>query len=234
MSITWFDHLYFTIIAIVIPYVGLHTAKTSVEDTSTEVLLPPKKHIYYSNSLLLLIGALIVLTLWNVYYRPFSLLGIDYPYVDNIVLLLSTTILMLYFIDTLFGYFYKKKTKKEMKDTLEIMPSNWSEYKHYILLAFAAGICEEIIFRGFLITYIRELMHNHPYSFYVALLLPSISFAVSHIYQGWLAVLKIFVLSILFGAVFILSKSLALVIVIHIFVDLFSGALLVKIAQKLN
>lgn len=238
MNVNWFDHFFFTIIGVVLPLMGLITAKTTeVEEMSDDVagqMLPPKKHIYYTNGLLLVIGALIVLTLWNINYRPFSLLGIDYPIMDNMVIGLSVLISLIYLIDTLFNYYNSSKVKNQIQDLINVMPTSWKDYKHFIFLALAAGICEEIIFRGFLINYIRELMDGSQYSNYMALIIPSVIFSISHIYQGWLAVVKIFSLSLLFGAIFILSKSLLIVIIIHVLVDLISGAVMVKVAQRLG
>ncbi|MBL0101804.1 MAG: CPBP family intramembrane metalloprotease [Saprospiraceae bacterium] len=48
-------------------------------------------------------------------------------------------------------------------------------------------------------------------------------FSISHIYQGWAAVLKIIILSITLGFIFLYSGSLLYVILIHILIDLISG-----------
>jgi uncharacterized protein len=48
-------------------------------------------------------------------------------------------------------------------------------------------------------------------------------FAVSHLYQGIWAVIKILIVAILFGIIFWYSKSLLLVVVLHVLVDLVSG-----------
>ncbi|MFM2394195.1 MAG: hypothetical protein RLZZ546_2177 [Bacteroidota bacterium] len=238
MNVNWFDHFFFTIIGIILPLMGLLTSRsTDVEEVTDEMsgqILPPKKHIYYTNGLLLVIGAMIVLTLWNINYRPFSTLGINYPIMDKMVVGLSILISIIYLADTLFNYYNSSKVKKQIEELINVMPTTWKDYKHFIFLALAAGICEEIIFRGFLINYIKELMGGSPYSNYMALIIPSVIFSISHIYQGWLAVIKIFFLSLLFGAIFILSKSLLIVIIIHVLVDLISGAVMVKVAQRLG
>ena len=103
------------------------------------------------------------------------------------------------------------------------MPLTWQEYGHYVFLAFAAGICEEIIFRGFLINYLQYYLSGYAYATLISIILPAIVFSLSHLYQGWWAVVKILAIAILLGWIFIVTKSLLIVIVLHIVIDLISG-----------
>ncbi|MBL0084809.1 MAG: CPBP family intramembrane metalloprotease [Saprospiraceae bacterium] len=112
------------------------------------------------------------------------------------------------------------------------MPSTWSDYRHFIFLAFAAGICEEIIFRGFMVNYVLEMTSATSFAVPLALIVPAFIFAISHIYQGWLSVVKIASISLLFGALYMYTSSLYLVIIIHTVVDLVSGAVLVGVSRS--
>jgi membrane protease YdiL (CAAX protease family) len=112
------------------------------------------------------------------------------------------------------------------------MPTSWSDYKHFIFLSFAAGIGEEIMFRGFMINYIYSISQDTGYSYLLAILIPALLFSLAHIYQGILSVVKIMCISILFGAIYIWSESLLIVCIIHVLVDLVSGALLVLLFNK--
>ncbi|HMP31688.1 MAG TPA: CPBP family intramembrane metalloprotease, partial [Saprospiraceae bacterium] len=71
-----------------------------------------------------------------------------------------------------------------------------------------------------------------PTNIFFAILIPSLIFALSHMYQGWLNVLKIFTISLLFGNIYVYSESLLIVIVLHILVDLVSGSLLIFNKKK--
>lgn len=110
-----------------------------------------------------------------------------------------------------------------MDEMQHLMPLTWDEFKHYIFLAFSAGICEEVVFRGFIVTYISYYAMELPYGTWVAIIIPALVFSLSHMYQGWLAVLKIFIISMLFGGIFLVSGSLIVVILIHVFIDIISG-----------
>jgi uncharacterized protein len=233
MELGWFDHLLFFVVGIVLPLITYMTERPqAVELEDEEFSLPPKKHIYYTNGLVLIIGALIVLTLWNVTFRSFDVLGINYPIIDKIVYLLCGITIVIYSVDTFYNYINSKKVKEDTKALSLIMPTSWQDYQHFIFLAIAAGVCEEIVFRGFLVNYIIEAFETKSYNYYLALLIPALIFSVSHIYQGVFAVIKIFSLSLLFGAIFLFSKSLLLVIIIHVLVDLISGAVMVKVYSK--
>ena len=220
IEFNWFDHIFAIFILIVIPALSFRSERMSPDLIES---LPPKKHLFYSNGLMLFIGALLVITSWNISERPWSALGIEWIQSNPIVWILSITILFFYFGDILYGYINKNYLKSRMDEMQYIIPVNWDEFKPYIFLAFSAGICEEIVFRGFLITYIFHYIGDMPYGQEIAMVIPALVFSLSHLYQGWWAVLKIFIIALLFGAIFIFSGSLILVILIHIFIDLVSG-----------
>jgi uncharacterized protein len=237
MNFIWFDHLFFCVVGILLPIMSVMAEKPNADDQDIDIYkpsLPPKKHIYYTNGLMLCIGAMIVLTLWNLTLRPFDVLGVNYPTIDALVIGLCSVIVIIYSIDTFINYTNSKKSLDDIKELSHIMPTSWNDFKHFIFLAFAAGICEEIVFRGFLVNYISHLCAGSEYGYFLALVLPAVIFSISHVYQGWFAVMKIFAISLLFGAIFIFSKSLLLVCIIHVLVDLISGAVMVKVFTDAN
>ncbi len=102
-----------------------------------------------------------------------------------------------------------------------VMPERKIELRYFIFgVSTSAGICEEIIFRGFLLGSLLELL-GMP----VAILLSSLAFGLPHIYQGASGVIKTFLLGVLFACVYWVSESLLLAIVLHIIIDFYSGTL---------
>lgn len=231
MDFTIADHAFFFVIGIFLPMISLMSERASADMPDIELRLPPKKHIYYQNGLMLVIGALIVLTIWNINERSWDLFGFVYPETNVFVWAMVGALVILYAGDSLYSVF-SKKIEPESKKLGQILPQSWSDYGHFTFLALAAGVCEEIIFRGFMINYILGLMGNSSLGVYLAIVIPAVIFSISHIYQGVVSVFKIFVLSLLFGAIYIYSKSLLLVIIIHVLVDLISGALMVQFGKK--
>ncbi|MBK8348775.1 MAG: CPBP family intramembrane metalloprotease [Saprospiraceae bacterium] len=216
----WFDHLCALILLVIIPVMSL---KNEQLDQDIVDSLPPKKHLFYTNGLMLIIGALLVMTSWNISDRPWHDLGFAWPVKDIYISYLILIACFFYLGDIVYGLSDKKKYAKKIREISFIIPLNIAEFKHYIFLALAAGLCEEIIFRGFLITYLKHVFSGIQYSDFWAVIIPAISFSISHIYQGWAAVLKIIILSITLGFIFLYSGSLLYVILIHILIDLISG-----------
>jgi len=81
-----------------------------------------------------------------------------------------------------------------------------------------AGICEEALFRGFLLHY----LHTSPWrlNLTLALLLSALIFGLQHLYQGVQGVIVSAVLGALFGLLFLLSGSLLLPMLLHAALDL--------------
>ena len=230
MELNGFDHFLFFVICIVLPGMSLLSARSEV--AGIKPLLPAKKHIYFSNGLMLWIGALLVLTNWNISDKGWTLLGIQYPYIDNVVNGMIGVLVFIYAVDTIYNIINADKKEEESGVMEQILPENWGEYLPFIFLAVSAGICEEVVYRGFLVNYFLQITSSTGYAYFLSLILPSIFFAVGHIYQGWVNVVKIFSLSLLFCGIFLFSKSLLLVIVIHVLVDLISGAIVVILNRR--
>lgn len=227
MDLTWFDHLYFLVIAVVIPIMSVMSGNAidELEDEDLAVINGDKKHLYYSNGLLLWIGALLVTTSWVLTPKSFTLLGIAWPKIDNRIWMYSAILLAIYAIDTAVNvYHHYKNTEEEDEKGMEVvLPHTWMEYLHFCFLAVSAGVCEEIVYRGFLINYFKEVLPTSPYALQLAILIPAVLFSLAHLYQGWFNVIKIFSISILFSNIFIYSESLLIVVLIHVLVDLISG-----------
>jgi membrane protease YdiL (CAAX protease family) len=111
------------------------------------------------------------------------------------------------------------------------LPEKAKELPTYVLLCLCAGIFEEIIYRGFMVTYFlpTDGSDNIPW---VALFAPSVLFSLAHTYQGWIAVIKIFIFSLLLGAIFILTKSIYPTMILHFLIDLVGGIVAMKQYKK--
>jgi membrane protease YdiL (CAAX protease family) len=99
-----------------------------------------------------------------------------------------------------------------------VLPGTEEEIRWFTLLCISAGICEEILFRGFFLPF----LHHGPWplSWTLALLVSSLSFGLNHLYQGISGVLSTALAGLAFGIVFLLTGNLVLPILLHIAVDL--------------
>ena len=87
-----------------------------------------------------------------------------------------------------------------------------------MFVSITAGICEEVLFRGFMLHY----LHVFPWTLdlTLALLISSLIFGVHHLYQGASGAAGTAIIGILFGLLFLLTGNLLLPIVLHGAMDL--------------
>jgi membrane protease YdiL (CAAX protease family) len=112
------------------------------------------------------------------------------------------------------------KTARMLYSMRNLLPRSEAEKKRWVGLSVTAGICEEIIFRGFLFLYLREILGI---SLYGAVVVSSLIFALSHFYQGPSNVIRVGFVGFLFASTYALTGSLLIPIALHIMLDL--GAL---------
>jgi uncharacterized protein len=103
----------------------------------------------------------------------------------------------------------------------DIFPRSPVEIALWIALSIAAGVAEEILFRGYCQRQLEALTKN----VWIAMVLQAVLFGVSHGYQGIGAMLRITVLALAFGFVAVTRRSLRPGIIAHAWTDIASGIL---------
>ena len=227
------DHVVAAVICILAPVLALTSRRISTEELTLES--GDKIHLYHSNSLLLVVFSLVVLTTWRIPGRPITGIGLDWPSWHPLILLLLLGVFVLYSLDIFFQYGNQRRRERTMasrQKSFAFVPTDWRELSHFLVLALAAGIGEEIIFRGYLIHYLVYWTGGEFNGVVLASVASSTLFAFLHGYQGVIPMLKIFVLSLLFSAIFVLSRSLLIVILVHVLIDVISGIAMVHFADN--
>src|SRR5690606_29439718 len=141
-------------------------------------------------------------------------------------------VILFYVLDIFFQYGlrrWRERSLEQRAGNVSFMPVDRDELGHFFFLSAAAGFGEEIIFRGFLLHYLIFWLGHTPADVIAAGLFSSVLFAYLHGYQGRVAMVKIFLLAMLLAAVFIFTKSLWPVILLHTGIDVFSGWLGVRL-----
>ncbi|GAA0297279.1 CPBP family intramembrane metalloprotease [Psychrosphaera haliotis] len=131
------------------------------------------------------------------------------------------------------GYFYyslqQLKKKDEEQQTLKtqmayiqwFLPANLKEYRWFMYgVSISAGICEEILFRGYLMHALGDDLPT-----YGAVIISSILFGLPHIYQGPIHVIRTAVLGLIMALIYLATGSLLVPILLHIVVDMYGGAM---------
>lgn len=98
------------------------------------------------------------------------------------------------------------------------LPGTPEELRWFTFVCISAGVCEEVLFRGFLMPY----LHREPWflGWTLALAASSISFGLNHLYQGPSGVFSTALAGFAFGILFLLTGNLASSILMHIAVNL--------------
>jgi membrane protease YdiL (CAAX protease family) len=115
----------------------------------------------------------------------------------------------------------RKKYGKAAQKMQYFLPVSPAERRWWILISLSAGICEEIVFRGFLMQYFGgQLHHFWSMGMTSAWLLSSVLFGLGHYYQGRAGIVRTGLVGALMGLLAILSGNLLLPIIMHAIVDM--------------
>lgn len=104
--------------------------------------------------------------------------------------------------------------RKQFDSLAAFLPKTREQLAWGLVVALAAGLFEEIAYRGFLIYYFQHWLNN-----WAAIAASSALFGLAHIYQGKLGVLATAGLGALFGYMFVATGSLMLPVLLHAAVD---------------
>ena len=98
-----------------------------------------------------------------------------------------------------------------------VLPRTKKEKYLFSLLALSAGICEEIIFRGFLVFLVLAIFPSVP--IYLVILISTLIFGIAHAYQGLQGVISTGLLAVMFMCLFLVTDCLIFPMLLHFIID---------------
>jgi uncharacterized protein len=119
---------------------------------------------------------------------------------------------------------------KAIDQARRLLPVNPGQRVVWVAVAVTAGVCEEFLYRGWLLNLIAAASG----SMWLGLVASSIIFGTAHVYQGRKGVMGAGVLGIVLGAVCVLSGTLVPAQILHAVIDLNNGLALGKIVERLG
>lgn len=111
-----------------------------------------------------------------------------------------------------------EKVRKKLAYADPLLPHTGAERRRFYRVAFTAGVCEEVLFRGFLLWYFTVWVGVWP-----AAILSSIVFGLGHVYLGVRQIPNTAVIGLVMAALAILSGSLWPAMLLHAAIDWNSG-----------
>jgi uncharacterized protein len=128
-----------------------------------------------------------------------------------------TTVLLVAGLGTIFAFHHLGF--RESSVTRELVPASPAERRWFIGVSISAGVCEEVIFRGFLVL----ALHAATGSILLAVLLSSTAFGLVHAYQQPVGALRAGLLGALLAAPLVVHSTLWPAIIAHTLLDLVAG-----------
>jgi membrane protease YdiL (CAAX protease family) len=110
----------------------------------------------------------------------------------------------------------RRRLAKPMEKLAWFLPRTRRERGWFAAVSLSAGVCEELLYRGFLIRRLGEW----GVGLWASVLLAAVVFMLAHGYQGLLGALAVGVLALLFTALFFLAGSLWPAMLVHALLDL--------------
>lgn len=230
-----FDHLYAAALAFLTLAAG--RARGAPEP---EAPWPPrrKRAVYIGNSVFLWIVAGGAIALWGVKNRPWAALGLGAPRWSWWAVALAVVAAALWLRDVRRRLVPERRaeTARRWRRETPSMPATSGELGGYALLAVSAGVCEEIAYRGYAISYLAVLLggadvvlgggaaiETAGWLLVPAVGIPALLFGIAHLAQGMRGALGAALGAITFGLLFVGTGSVWPGIVLHTAMDFYAG-----------
>tara|TARA_R110000751_G_scaffold287442_1_gene392198 strand:+ start:57194 stop:57919 length:726 start_codon:yes stop_codon:yes gene_type:complete len=118
--------------------------------------------------------------------------------------------------------------RKQIAYVQWMTPSNCKEARYFILgLSVSAGICEEILFRGYLMQVLGDYFPT-----YGVVIISSLMFGLPHIYQGPIHILRTAIVGATMALLYLYTDSLVIPIILHAMFDMYGGAMAYIVFSK--
>lgn len=116
------------------------------------------------------------------------------------------------------------KKMEEVRNQVEplkaLLPHDKREVRAFAALSVTAGICEELLYRGYLFAFIASVL-----GVWQAVVLSSLVFGIGHAYQGVTGILKTGGAGLVAAGLLLITGSLWAPMLLHVMLDLNSGYL---------
>ena len=188
---------------------------------------PGTRRSLYRNAIITQwIAVACIVAVWIALHRPASALYLRAPagwrFVVSIVLV--AVVVAFFTVQHLSVARVSPETRIALRPKLgyatSILPRTADEYGWFLPLATTAGICEEILYRGYVIWLLAAYIGLWP-----AAATSVVLFGIAHAYLGKTGVVRATLVAVVFAPLVIVLRSLFPVMIIHAVVDLAAGML---------
>lgn len=114
-----------------------------------------------------------------------------------------------------------------LRKIAQFIPQSARELRSFVGVSITAGIVEEVVYRGFVLWYLAQLM-----PLWIAVVVSSVAFGLGHAYQGANGAARAGLVGLAFAILYVGTGSIWLPIVAHAALDILQGAALYELLRK--
>jgi membrane protease YdiL (CAAX protease family) len=220
-NVTFLDHLFvFAVLVVIFPFVGWWAYRRFLARAERD----PERALVreYKITILWLVGlGAATAAVWALAGRPWAALGLVPPLLGEeqgpVTGIVAGALVALAVRPLLAAVSAKARAGmvKQFGKLAIFLPKTGEQLVWGLAVSVAAGLFEEIAYRGYLIPYFQHWLPLWP-----AVAASAVLFGLAHLYQGVVGVIMTGVLGAAFGYILIETQSLALPVLLHILVDI--------------
>jgi membrane protease YdiL (CAAX protease family) len=220
------DHLLFAILAVLFPLRAGVLGFRRLKLAAPERLSAVRRSVYRQAMVMQWTLVAVLVALWAWRGRPWTWLGFVpafHPGLYGVAagVVVAAFVLLRQQRSAADSAEALSRLRRRMQHLEVMLPHDREELRLFRALAVTAGICEETLYRGFLIWYFGHWVGVLP-----AAGLAAIVFGLAHAYQGVRGVLTTGAVGAFLGGVYLVSGSLLMPALIHALMDLHAGELM--------
>jgi len=230
--ITPLDHLLAFALAVLFPLRAATGTFRRLKRAPVEALPALRRRAY--REAIAVEWALVALlaALWAWTGRPWAGLGLAAPITPGLLGVTAGALLMVVLVlrqraDTLRDDAALARVREQMADLEVVLPHDRAELRRFYALSVTAGVCEELLYRSFLVWYASQWT-----GLIQAVAVSGAIFGLGHAYQGGRGVLKTGAFGAFLGAVYVVSGSIWPAVVLHALMDAHSGHLVQRAYER--
>ena len=233
-NVTLFDHLLVLVLAVILPLGGYVSMRGLRRRVDAGYVHTRRVTDYRNNMLIMWLVTACAVALWLALERDLGDLGVagfDAGAGPAVLALLLAALLV---GANLYLYARVRKSDAAADELVRqtrrfdfMLPHTRRELRWFYGVSFTAGITEELLYRGFLISYCSAFMPLP-----AAVILASLAFAGAHCYQGLTGAIRAFTIALILAAIFVMTNSLLLAAMAHFLVDAVSGRMIYRVYSR--
>lgn len=226
-----FDHLLFFTIAVLFPLRSALVGFRRLRNASDADVPRVRLWLYRQAIVVQWSLAIGMLLLWAWRHRSWTTLLLAPRLTPGLIGVLSGLVFIVILVARQRATLLADRSGRELvrgrlRKLERLMPRSVEDVRWFAALAVTAGICEELLYRGFVFWYLGHWLDP-----WQTLAASALLFGLGHAYQGVRGVLTTGALGAFLGGVVLVSVSLYPAMVIHALMDLHTGTLARRVYQ---